>query len=182
MTKVGLTRKKACLIAVLATVLAFVLLRQPADPEPVSADANTAMGASAASTPSRKEPTESPSISPTANWPDIAIEETLANNPFASLAFVPISATEDKLPPPVADAAHATSPVSAGESPVDHEAAKQDALAEFQRLGVSMILKNKSKTCAVVGGQVVHEGDIIHGVRIVTITSREVIVEPVNEN
>lgn len=151
----------------LTSALAFVLLRHLLDPELVAADVGAATGASAESAVTRPVPSVTQPISRMASWPDLALPATLAHNPSASLVFASSGETEDISPHPVANTTRVTTFRSEKESPEDHEAAKQESLAEFQRLGVTRILKHKSKTCAVDGGQVVHEGDIINGVRIV---------------
>ncbi len=173
MNKTGLTRSKVLVIAALASVLAYLLLGQPADPDAaVAPPGDTAViekkeSAGEASTATK-------SWKPA--WPEIALADALDHNPFAAMKAAPAPPVAEIIQPspPPAPAVKETQPDE--EAPDDAD--KQAALENFRRQGVSMILKNKSKACAVVGGRLVHEGDVVDGVRIVTITSQAVIVEP----
>lgn len=182
MNRVGLTRNKALLIGVLASVLTVVLLQPPADPEASQNEPGAAVSQEAVPTASGKQLSPVRPNSRTASWPDVSIDEALSHNPFASLVLAEAGTPVDRPPVAVVAPSSPAAPPTGAEPHQDAEAEKQAALEDFRRLGVTLILKNKSKTCAVVGGQLVHEGDILHGVRIVAITSREVIVEPVSED
>lgn len=182
MSSLGLTRKKAILIGVLASALAYLLVWQPVDPEapPVDSPATAGERPSRRSSPNGDVAAVSASWTPA--WSNLSLEETLARNPFTPLNLEQNRATVENLKP----AASAPPTVAVTDADEDagasSDAEQEAALIEFQRLGVTMILKHKADTCAVVGGRLVHAGDVIDGVRIVTITSSEVIVEPASES
>ncbi len=159
----GMTPRQTLVIGALVSVLIAVLVMD--DSTTVVNDAETITSAKKSKTSAdggRRQP----------KWPEISLEQALAHDPFQPLD-------------------HNT---TADDEAVDHEAAVEiaenvangaktsagdDAVREFQLRGVSMIYRNSKQTCAVIGDRVVHEGDVIDGVRIVAITNREVVVEPV---
>jgi hypothetical protein len=169
----GVTPKQGVVIAGLAGVLGFLFINQDHPTGEQSSDAMTA--AEAPRTSSRNAAAKSPTWTP--KWPEVAFDEAVGHNPFA-----PLTVSSESAPLATDQALIATQEAGAGmdslpEDGVGDEAAA-DAVAEFQSRGVSMIFRNKQKTCALIGDRVVQEGDVVDGVRIVAITTTEVIVEP----
>ncbi|MDB5336509.1 MAG: hypothetical protein JWN70_2128, partial [Planctomycetaceae bacterium] len=52
------------------------------------------------------------------------------------------------------------------------------AIAEWKTRRVSLIFRDGNKVSAVIGDQLVHEGDVIQGVRVISILPNGVLVAP----
>lgn len=169
----GITWKQGAIIAILVGLFGFLLLGQN-DPtgEPDAEEA--AATETGPRRPSAKLAEASPAWIP--DWPDMDLDQTLSHNPFAPLP----DAADENLSPAEQALLDAQNDAAAADPSADEAAddSPETAVAEFRSRGVSMIFRNKEKTCAVIGDRVIQAGDIIDGVRIVAITNSEVIVEP----
>jgi hypothetical protein len=169
----GITPKQGAILAILAGVFGFLLFGQnDGTGEPAEEDiAATESGPRRPSTASAGAAARR-----TPNWPEIELDQALAHNPF-----LPLAADETSSPAEQALIDAKTAEAAAGATPTADDAAdgsSDAAVAEFQSRGVTMIFRNKDKTCAVIGDRVVQTGDVIDGVRVVAITNTEVVVEP----
>jgi hypothetical protein len=170
MNKVGATPGKLGVVAVLATVLMVVLVFQVSSSgTPTTASQERAAGrrkpplrvppqptapAAQADQPSAEKP----------SWPPITLEEAIQHDPFA-VAKKPAAAA----PPKPAQ------PVKADTHPRQTEERKlrtKQALENLRGKGVKMVLLDGSERVAIVGDRSIRVGDVLDGLRVVSITLR----------
>ncbi|MDB5388212.1 MAG: hypothetical protein JWM11_3858 [Planctomycetaceae bacterium] len=114
-------------------------------------------------------------------WPKVSLEEMLAHNPFAQPNLP--KETEPKIPAPeeVAAAEAKTLESAKAKSLEVERQTKVDAvMTDWRNQKVNMILRTDRGVTALIGDRKVREGQIIDGVRIVSIRPNGVIVEPVS--
>lgn len=177
----ALTRKQGIMIGVLGAILVGVLVSGQSE--------GTTTGATAEADPALSRPrTARQSASATTAgkltvWPKVSLDEMLLHNPFAQPEMLRDSIPET---PPAAEveaaaaAAEAESLQAARSKELDDEQREklEAVMAEFKNQKVKMILRTDRGVTAVIGDRKVREGDIIDGVRIVSIRPDGVIIEP----
>ena len=175
------TRKQGVMLAVLGVVLAYVVFQGSPQPDA----ANQAASADAESPPARRKLSTKPVQVATLRRISMPVEQMIKQNPFAKLPDPP-----KPLPPTpkvVAPQVTVTVVKASAPSPEVLEAEKQtkerrqkiqQTIAELQGAKVKMILKTDKKTSAMIGNRLVSEGDVIDGVRIVSMLPSGVIVKP----
>ncbi len=183
----GMTVKQAILIGVLLVVFAGVLLSGQGGTESAGATADPAVTAVTATPdqPAPRRPSATPdSVAPVTHWPKVSLAEMLQHNPFQKPA-----ALQEAPPESAAPAVVETEP-AAPETPdpalVALEAERRKkvsaTLADLQSQKVKVILRTNQKVSAVIGDRLIHEGDVIDGVKIVSILPNGVIVAPADDN
>lgn len=174
-----ITRKQGILLGVLGVVLVYVMMQGMGE----SPETSTEPEAPAAR---RKTAAVSTRATSTVELKRVSlpIEQIVQQNPFAKLVAPPKPEPKKPEPPPVAIVSVA---VPKPPDPVIEKRAKerqeriQQIIAELHGHKVRMILRTDKKTSAMIGNRLVSEGDVIEGVRIISILPTGVIVKPVAE-
>jgi hypothetical protein len=177
--RLRMNRKQALLVGVLASVLVGVLYTSydgSAAPDAIAAATSSEARASTA----RRNAATSPTVVPGPRWPKVALDQTLSHNPFAEPEAKPESRSTTSLATASTSAETAIREMETETTPAQDEQHRLTAatLAKLQNQKVSMILLTGKKTAAVIGGHLIHEGDLVDGVRIVSILPNGVLVEP----
>jgi hypothetical protein len=168
----------------LAAVLFAVLVLDEGESEAPDAAAASSVGSARnAGTPGDATSVGAPRGAPSGSsrsvrkirqWPEIDLADVLKQNPF----MLSDQATEELA-------------LQTGEAketlPTDEEiqaALRQkrlgETLDELRRTGVSAIFRTAQGNAAVIGNRTLKEGDVIDGVRIVSISDKGIVVEPMN--
>ena len=174
-TRPGVTRKQAIVLGALSAMLIAALYSSQdtgatTDSTSVTTDARAA----------RRKAAAAPTVAATVRWPSVTLEQTLKHNPFAELE-VPVEPPSQTTPETVTSTPPV--PVTSEEEPEidpveeNRRRKSEETLAQLQSHKVSMILRTGKKASAMIGGRLVHEGDIVDGVRIVSILPNGVLVE-----
>lgn len=168
----GMTPKQAVLIGTLGVVLVGVMLYGQGDGQPA---AQTTTEATPPASRRRVAPTNTAAVH--TKWPDVSLEQMLQHNPFAARNV----ASSESNPSAEIAAAPVEPPVeSAAEAnPVANERReKAEAfLAELRTQRVKLILRTGEKVSAMIGERLIHEGEVIDGVRIISILPNAVLAE-----
>ncbi|HUQ71765.1 MAG TPA: hypothetical protein VM165_19705 [Planctomycetaceae bacterium] len=178
----GMSPKQWALIGVLIAVLAGVLVSGRTGPESPATDGQEPSAANPARPSSRanRHAASAEAKTSATAWPEISLETALSHNPFRETAPLQaaISEEEQNAPPESETPLTANGPSPAVEmKEEDLGNAVAASTADPQSLRVSMILRNGPKLCAVIGERLVREGDVIEGLRIVSISTAGVVVE-----
>jgi hypothetical protein len=100
-------------------------------------------------------------------WPEARLDQVLKSNPFRPLRPV----EKEPEPEPEPEVAEKDKPDAAAE-------ADRSALNAFANRRVGAIVYTKSGPAAMIGTTLVREGDVIDGVRVVSIQADGIVVEP----
>lgn len=191
--KIGLTRGKAMLIALLAVVLVGVIYVQIArfsdgDIVAASADApeyrppgppRTALpiAQAAADVPAASTHTATAAVFDQAKWAPPELAAVTAFDPFALPAMFPQPPTEGA--PPLADGAEPGATAARVESAAlaDAVEALRMELTALQERGVHVIVRDGDRYVALIGDRTVHVGDEINGFTVTAIEPDGVHVE-----
>lgn len=176
---VRISRKQGVLLAVLGAVLSYVVLQGDStkgtndQTEVADADKPTA----------RRKVTPRPAPNVELRRVTMPVEQMQKQNPFAKLAVPPKPASPKvvavTVPIAVVSAPTPRPEVLAAEKRAKERREKiQQTIAELQGQKVKMILRTDNKTSAMIGNRLVSEGDLIDGVRVVSILPTGVIVKP----
>lgn len=172
-TKKKVSPNQLILIGVLVLTLAFVLF---------SGQGSSQTGAAKTVTNAVPPAAQSTSPKPTAvapvQWPVVSLDQMLGHNPFESMddrnGMKSSESSDD------ADKA-AGSNASRGQSANDGEDARdqkaRSLLSEFRSRKVKLIFRTNNKACALIGDRLIKEGEIIDGVKIVSISNNGVVVQ-----
>lgn len=174
-----ITRKQGILLGVLGLALAYVVLQGSGESTETAGEPETpaARKKAAASGPRATSTVELRRVS-------LPIDQIVQQNPFAKLVAPPKPEPKKPEPPPVAIVSVA---VPKPPDPIVEKRAKekqervQQIIAELHGQKVKMILRTDKKTSAMIGNRLVSEGDVIEGVRIISILPTGVVVRPVAE-
>jgi hypothetical protein len=178
-----MTRKQGIMIGALGIVLAGVLVfGQDSSAKPGgAADA----GVTTEAPRTARQPGKSAVVVKTTAWPKVTLDEMLRHNPFATPNLPPEGPPETPTPvkpQSVISEAQAAEKLQA-ETSRDEQRIKRAALvADWQNQKVKLILRTDRGVSAMIGDRKVREGQIIDGVRIVSIRPTGVLVEPVGTN
>ena len=176
----GMTPKQAVMIGVLGTMLVGVILFGQGGETPVETDDVAATAESGQNNARRKTSTSDP-VAHVAHWPKVSLDEIIKHNPFSGPAVTPDVATIETVTSPVEEEPPSATADETEREEIEQERQRKAAtlLAEFQSQKVKMVLRTNNKVAAVIGDQLVHEGDVIDGIRIVSILSNGVVVEAI---
>lgn len=172
-TKKKVTPNQLILIGVLVLTLAFVLF---------SGQGSSQTGA--AKTVTNAAPPVAPAASPKSGvvapvqWPVVSLDQMLGHNPFESMTDRDVKkSTESSVDADKAAGSNATGGESSpdGEDPRDQKA--RSLLSEFRSRKVKLIFRTNNKACALIGDRLIKEGEIIDGVKIVSISNNGVVVQ-----
>lgn len=176
----GINRKQIILIAVLGTIFAGVLIFGQNGSE------STDLAAESTDAGSVRRTGRTPSNVPseplrTVRWPTVELEDILRQNPFQSREELVV---KEEIPVPkalVVESPPVPTDVTEKAAEVDAERREKMAalISEFQTAKVKMILRNGKQATAMIGERVIREGQVIDGVKIVSIRSDGVIIEPI---
>ncbi|MCC7422589.1 MAG: hypothetical protein IT428_20095 [Planctomycetaceae bacterium] len=100
-------------------------------------------------------------------WPEASLDQVLKSSPFR-----PLRPTMEEPEP------EAKPPVAAMEAPNAAAEADRSALNAFANRRVGAIVYTKNGPAAMIGTTLVREGDVIDGVRVVSILADGIVVEP----
>lgn len=178
----GVTPKQLVLIGILVAVLAGVLISGQSGSENPPTDGQEASIANPARPSSRaqRNSASAEAKTPATSWPEISLEEALRHNPFRETAPLHDAlSTEEQHAPTESESTIVTNDRQPGIEAKDEDLRETVATstADPRSLRVSMILRNGRKLCAVIGERLVREGDVIDGLRIVSISTSGVVVE-----
>ncbi len=171
----GMTHKQALLVGTLGLVLVGVLVfgQNGNETAPDTADDSARMASR------RRSATVTMPVVST-NWPEVSLEQMLQNNPFADRISLLESANVSK----TAQAATEQEPAGAAEATDEKTLAANERrdkaeafLTELRTQRVKMILRSGEKVSAMIGERLIREGEIIDGVRIVSILPNAVLAE-----
>lgn len=169
--KVGATKGKLVLIAVLAVVFVSVIVLQFTGTEEPPVPQENAD----ASDRSDTRPTENGTSVPTSppdkgdvpkqdrQWPKIALEEVLQHDPFALPAAL--------LPPARPSSANTAHEVPDKVRRQELQRQREQALAAIREQGVQMVFLGKDGQVAIIGDRRVRIGDLFEGFRVTDIGS-----------
>lgn len=101
------------------------------------------------------------------SWPEAQLDQVLKANPFR-----PLRPVEEEPEP------EAKPEVAATDAPDAAIAADRSALNAFSNRRVGAIVYTKNGPAAMIGTTLVREGDVIDGVRVVSIQADGIVVEP----
>jgi len=164
--KIGATPGKLALVATLAVVLVAVIVSQlPGESDP-EANALRRAGASASL---KKGPARSDKKDPALAgknqqrqdkqiWPELALEEALAHDPFAKPAWLSGGVEEETKPE------------------VDLSREKSLVLQKMQQEGASIVVISDKNKVAEIGAQWLRVGDVVDGYLITDITPEGVVL------
>lgn len=174
------TRQQAIVLAVLGAALLAALLINPSSDN--SQNNNAVSTAASARQRRSPEPTKSASWKP--NWPKVSLDKMLHQNPFAAIDVTTAAPATNTPETVIAATPNENPPVDANSEPEDAAVAAQrrtseETFAAFTSQKVKMTLRTGANVSALIGERLVHEGEIIDGIRIVSILPTGVLVEPV---
>lgn len=180
--RLGMTRNQAVMIGALVAVLVGAIIYGQSGTKPAEGEAAAAVPAPAApeAVPPQRE--SASTIVGTTRWPVVSLDRMLQHNPFKhiDLPTEPVVEEEPESPPAETPTAPTADAVAADLAVLKAERQKrvQEMLDELRDQKVQLILRSGDKVSAMIGTRLVHEGDLIDGVRIVSILPNGVIVEP----
>jgi hypothetical protein len=155
----GLNVKNGSVIAILGVILAAVLF-WPQEDDAAPAD-NRAVTSRLVTKPVVNRTSITKTEKPTAQWPQVTLDEVLACNPFAKIAVVSEVVEQPKsVDIPVPD------------PPIPEPTTELRSLEH-----VEVIYQHGDQRLAMIDSKIVRVGDLIPAGRIHAITEREVIVE-----
>ena len=174
-----ITRRQAIVIGALALVLVGTVIAQLGGNHSALAKA----GVNAAPTAAQNATALPNGPASKVIWPQVSLDEMLRHNPFAEPASpVPVKVEIPALvvaTPPTGDLMTASDSEKEEEQLSEQRRQKVNAaLAALRSDKVTMILRTDRKVSAMIGNRLVREGDIVDGVRIVSIQTNGVLVEP----
>jgi hypothetical protein len=158
------------LAALLVGVILFSEEDAPAAPE--STAGNTSESSAAGR---RRAAAPQPAKRNAPRWAKAAVpalEEAIAEDPFAM-------SPELSQALGLQTAASASAPPAQNARPDGEREHASRTVAQWRSLGVSMIVTTPTGMAALVGNQLLREGQVIDGVRVVTIDRHGIVVEPV---
>jgi len=174
--RTGITRKQGILLGVLSAVLAAVLWFGQGGAETLETQA--ASKAESGPRAARNKQVLAESTTRKTSWPKVALDTMLLNNPFALPEELQISPPEE-VPVEIEETAIAAAAETAKQKMDEEERLKvQGVMANLKSQKVTMILRTNKDATAIIGDRVVHEGDVIEGVKIVSILPTGVLIEP----
>ncbi len=178
----GMTRAQGLTIGALVAILVGAIFYGQSGNTPANSDANVAVTPPASQDAARPASTAVVPVKITTHWPAVSRERMLQHNPFKHLELPPdVSAEAQPEAPPDEPTPDATAEAAAAEAAAlaaEKQKKAQEILTEFQDRKVQMILRTGGKASAMIGNRLVHEGDIIGGIRIVSILPNGVLIEP----
>lgn len=177
-TFLGMNRQQGALIGTLSLVLVGVLYFGQGSSE--TAPDVTAADSARPSASRRAMPAQAAAT--VTKWPSVSLEQMLQNNPFAARRELSVTASTDAnaAPKTPAESVSETSTASTTEPDSAPNELRQRAeafLDELRTQRVKMILRSGKNVSAMIGERLIREGDVIDGVRIVSILPNAVLAE-----
>ena len=169
-------RIKLIVAIVLGVVFVAVLCWDPGSPDAPAVETTAVSKAPPPSAPrSAKSKKAAPVAVKEADWPKVNPEDAEELNPFD-----PEDREKRKLATVVVEE---TAPVEELEEPAEPTLSPAERMkAAFANKRVRMICRTRNGVIGLIDNQVLREGEIVEGVRIVSIRADGVLVEPVDDD